>query len=805
MRRLLLLSIFFLAPAVIASPYQEVRSDEALYQRVRHLSDFGLLDAGDQALLDTGSPVTRLQLAAAVRKASDKLEKSAATPVPTVVPSPVPSIASPTSVPDPSAPVARSAAGREVAALLKALRREDEYLRKRILRDTDLLAQATAGMEDLKPLRKRVEKAQGKANRNNVSPSITAYSESHFDCIALRGLADHNTGVGETKVGVNIWADLGGAGGLSTGFSGSLPLESSNSAGASIGLSSARVDLNLPGTRAGKWDLHFMDTAYDSVTSIGEFTRSGGGGMRRYEDPFNIKPYTSDKLGKVWNDYVHSIGFVEAKDTLANGGSTGEKVFDGVVLGGAGLPGLHPDARVRFLAGREGTTADRFEYAGMASHPFLRGKVSARVSCELVQDSHGVAASPDVDMRNYAGGLGLDLTPLFLSADGAFSRYDTRFDRPDLDPGVPKGHALHASASFYPLNLHWVSIHPDYSNTQSKVTLDSFRFDRYGEESINGAGFVADSDTLVSNRRGWRANLGWDGRRTGLLRDSLPRFTDFMVVNSNVSFQDEFVSAVSSGVAGMGQTVLVGGNPVTVDGNVLMEYHRRTLYLPRIVDFYYPDWSGLWGNALYAGWDFNPPNPVRQAFIDNVTAASGTSASYYSRYVSRGTAEWYALIDPVTGRDILNLKSYRYYDFTDKVQVNRLLGFKRPLFLGVYGALAQVYSRDTGAPESPDGVYLDGKRRLFERRVGDVALFVGDVLRGVHVTAHAAAEKWRSDYTAPRLDSLTRVWGAGLGWDVPWGGSKFEARYNRVMYSNAVVPANDYRGDQVLGLLKMLF
>ena len=66
-------------------------------------------------------------------------------------------------------------------------------------------------------------------------------------------------------------------------------------------------------------------------------------------------------------------------------------------------------------------------------------------------------------------------------------------------------------------------------------------------------------------------------------------------------------------------------------------------------------------------------------------------------------------------------------------------------------------------------------------------------------------EKWKSDYSYPRVDGKTDNYGFGMGYDVPWGGGKVEARYEKVKYRSVTVPANDYDGDQVYAYMKVMF
>ena len=56
-----------------AVPFEEITPDQPLYQRVKKLEDYGLLDAQDQAVLDQGKVVTRLKMAFYTEKAKARI------------------------------------------------------------------------------------------------------------------------------------------------------------------------------------------------------------------------------------------------------------------------------------------------------------------------------------------------------------------------------------------------------------------------------------------------------------------------------------------------------------------------------------------------------------------------------------------------------------------------------------------------------------------------------------------------------------------------------------------------------------
>src|SRR6185369_10639010 len=105
--------------------YQEVSPDQPLYQRVKHLEIYGLLDPKDQAVLDEGKTVTRLELAFYTEKAKANLTQPQLLTTPTPVPTPVPT-AAPT-------PVINEELRREIEELLKELKDESALLKSRLL------------------------------------------------------------------------------------------------------------------------------------------------------------------------------------------------------------------------------------------------------------------------------------------------------------------------------------------------------------------------------------------------------------------------------------------------------------------------------------------------------------------------------------------------------------------------------------------------------------------------------------------------------------------------------------------------
>ena len=93
-QKLFFVGLFFLGglTGLWAFPMENVTSDSDLYQQVRQLGDYGLLDPVDKSVLDRGLVVTRLELALYTEKAQSRLD--AATPVPVSLVAPPVSVCS---------------------------------------------------------------------------------------------------------------------------------------------------------------------------------------------------------------------------------------------------------------------------------------------------------------------------------------------------------------------------------------------------------------------------------------------------------------------------------------------------------------------------------------------------------------------------------------------------------------------------------------------------------------------------------------------------------------------------------------
>src|SRR5579872_1691103 len=193
-----------------ADPFENVTSDQKLYQRVKQLGDYGLLDQQDKALLDEGKVVTRLELAFYVEKAKARVGAPVAMPTSTpaiAIPSvespalpppaavaplpkvaPVPALPQPVAKPKPVPVVNRSAAQNEIEELLKELSQEAAMLRTRLSLDDQRLKDREDELEKLKTVQDDVDSAFKKANKSSGSPNFNTLSDLRFENIHVSGI-----------------------------------------------------------------------------------------------------------------------------------------------------------------------------------------------------------------------------------------------------------------------------------------------------------------------------------------------------------------------------------------------------------------------------------------------------------------------------------------------------------------------------------------------------------------------------------------------------------------------------------------
>jgi len=825
------------ASYLFANPYEELTPDQSLYQRVKKLENYGLLDSADKAVLDQGEAVTRLQLAFYVQKAKAQIEDPQLLhPVPAPIETPVlsspittPPIAEPTiavpqpiiaplpvptSLPEPINPAVR----QEIDNLLQEFKQESAILKARMTIDDQLLGKEVKEIDTLKDLQNDVNSVWGKANASTGIPSFNTKTRYRFESLNYNGPISVVNGVSESQqinairsqneLDMGMWSDLGGIGAISLGFGGIY--SSSNASVASSPVSAfiynPDVNFKLAGP-LGQWDTHFVVEAYPGALSLGDFSRGlGPTSLRNFVDPADVKRFSDDKDSLTWDNYMDSFTLQPAQSLAGAIVSSTDPVFDGVYGVGTNVPLLGPDGRLIILLGRQGTAAtqpDRFEEGLKLSEPF--GPVYMNLSTEWVNDDFGINEPPQLDLKTYQADFVVNLDPVVISAEGAFSSLFT-----GMNNGVPTNTALEApagqvEASFYPFNIFYTAISDGFANFNSKVAMAGVNFPQYGvqqgpvtqaNQNLNVYGLIGEVDDLVSNRYGWRVNLGWDGRKQTWMK-SWPSFLDSFLVNFNVAKKTEY--AVETNAEGY---------------NVVEAFN--------IIQPFYPDDEGLWGLDLWGGYT-TPWLPARAAYDANIETLrnDGDISSDETRYNFTLSSEIIPLIVPVLGanglpmtytaatapstamvgqniyNNIMDLKSYNYVQLNVKWKMNKAFGFDKPLYSSFYFTDNEVSGQATqvGQTSIPN---------LFEQRVFDISGMY-QLFPNVNLMADYGWETWNSSYTYPLINYLTTAPGVGLAYDIPWGGGRFELRYKDVTFKDIDVPSNNYHTGQWYSELFFLF
>lgn len=802
-----LLQPFFVSAEETFAPFQWVRPGDPLYERAERLAHDGFLGEEARGVFETRKPVTRLQLAFYVEKAKPKFsEPLLPTPVPKPQAPPEPIFEEPADVFPPPEPVPQQppAPREDWEVLRKALRAESQYLRTRISILNQQYDDVEKELESIEKIQGELDAISRKANKQGGSPNFSSNSRWTFEDFTLRNQtsAPASTvsvqlpdGSGSTPVTqqaltnqratrfdqeyyLGVWADLGGKGSVSSGVNAFLP-SSTNGEPVSVGIGRPSVDLWLDG-RLGHWDILIRDESFIPDSSLGMFVRSVNRTTpRRFEDIYHVRVFSDNKLKQLWDDYMGSLGYTVTRSLVGgNVQSQDDRVFDGVVFKGQNVPGFGP-ARLHALVGRllEG---QRFEYGAKVTRPFWRNKAEAWVAAYFVDDTFGTGQDPAVDMRNYAAAVAVDLSPFVLNVESARSHFFSGQDLQNPAGAVPiTASGGRASLGFYPFTFFFTNVSPDYANFQSHVTNTSIDYSRYGiadDGTALSAGDIGEADMVHSNRKSYRLNFGWQGRKKNWLR-KLPAFLDDMVINFDWTLSEEYRAIA--------------------DAN-----KRYVVEAWNMVSPYYDEGEGIWGKFLYGGFPGNAVDSalsLRQQYIRNVQAARGFQlAQAEVTYRFRFTSERYPLVDPQTGENLSHLKTYRYLALTPKIRLNRWLKLSKPIYLGAFLGDNKVSGKaqEAGQTDIPE---------LFRQRMVDVSFFLGDVLPKLHLVAHMAYEEHKSRWTVPGVFNMVRNPGVGFGYDIPWGTSKLEMRFDHVEFRSAGVPSNNYNTEQFFALLKMLF
>ncbi|MGH7739780.1 MAG: hypothetical protein ACREL1_06500 [bacterium] len=851
---LMILGVFVFFGTVLsgafADPFANVTPDESLYQRVKKLGDYGLLDPQDKAVLDQGKIVTRLELAFYTEKAKARIEAPEMAPAEEAVPTPEPTpsvlLPLPTAVPTPvpaTAVVVPSDVEAQIDELLKELRTESVLLKSRMSLDDARIKAQSNELDKLATVQDEVDEIWKKANKASGLPNFYANINMRVENISLSGpLTQENATRIMQEIYVGTYSDLGGKGILSAGLGALIPVDGANASYQLLGVGTQPVSLYIGDPSVtfftygdlGHWDTTFAVETYQPDTTYGAFSRGYANyAIKRFEDPFDIKNFNDDKDAKNWADYMSQVSYIPAYSISAgNVQSANDRVFDGVYLAGKEIPWLLKDGKMWVLAGRMGTSpsqTQRWEEGAKITQPWANHLFTTSVSAEWVNDNFGVnpesdlaagvtQASPQLNLKDYEAELKVDLSPVQIDLDGGFSSFWTGVDienpniaTNDLKP-IEAG-AFQGSIAFYPFTFYGFAISDNYADFQSKVTMSGINFARYGlyfspSDYNDDYGSVGEVDNLQSDRYGWRLNLGWDGRKQDWMK-SWPSFLDTFVVNFDISQKTEYTSEVNN------EGVTQGYNEVEPT---------------QLLSFYYPDDEGLWGLNLWGNYSPNV-NPARQDYINNIEAIrnDGDVLNDDVRYQFRMTNERLPLIIPVYSApgvimtdgsghnvyyNITNLKSYNYITLTTKLQLDKWFHLPAPVdgsfFMTdnvVSGTSAQANGTlPAGASlaDNPNLPLSGAISNLFEQKVFSGALMV-TLAKDVDVMADMGVETWKSDYTYPKVNYRTNEYGLGFAYDIPWCGGKMEWRYKHIDFHDEFVPGNNYSGDQIFSKIKFMF
>jgi hypothetical protein len=156
---------------------------------------------------------------------------------------------------------------------------------------------------------------------------------------------------------------------------------------------------------------------------------------------------------------------------------------------------------------------------------------------------------------------------------------------------------------------------------------------------------------------------------------------------------------------------------------------------------------------------------------------------------------------PNIGRNVYvnltHLKTYNYATLTTKFQFDKLFGLGIPVYASCF------FTNNSISGEARDATQSNIPN-MFDQTVYDIAGMFQPI-RNVNLMVDYGKETWRSQHTYPQVGRNWTTLGAGLAYDIPWGGSRMEFRYKHVIFRDDFVPLNNYEGDQVFSMVSVLF
>ncbi len=827
---------FFTAiSGVGAHPMANLGPEDSLYQRVKKLGDYGLLDPQDKAVLDSGQYVTRMELAFYTQKAKARIEApELGTPVPTSTPVPSPT-ATPivTSTPTSTAtPSIDPALRKMIDDLLKELHADSAALKNTWASEDARLKDRQKEIDKLAVIQEDLNAQFKRMNNKVLEPTINSSSSFHFETIDLNGprlaagpvtfTAAQNVMRSGMGTDITITTILNGVGTFSMGLNGGMEFGGAYT----VGAAGTDFDFQLEGP-LGSWIGHVMEEGYPAAMSLGDFTRGlATAGELRYKNPFNIVHYTSDKDGKLWFDYMTNLDPVPVDLSSGFTVSSTDNQFSGIYGVGNDLPLLGGDGRITLMAGRPSGLANIWEEGAKFDVTLVPGFRMEFSTYWENNNSEKAFAAPELDLKSHQILFNYFLDPLQITVEAGLSSLYTGIH--DMGPrypvGLPTLDALEGPAgqvhvTFYPLDFYYEGISESFSNFNSKVLMGGLHLDQYGipvgySAGMDFYGYLGEVSTMINDRSGWRASFGWKGRQERWLKN-LPSFLDDFLLSADLAQKKEYVAEYNS----------VGYNVVEV--------------LP-LISVYYPDDSSLWDDNFWGGYGTGA-NAVRSNYMQNTEAIRGdelpgTTIGDTVRAMYRFTSERIPMILPADSNYaplapgstpashvtlggsvnnfyvLPNLKSYNYLTLTAKVMFDRILGWKTPLYGAVFftdnyvaanGASPATFTTSVTNPNPQQFLPANGAK-LFDQTVYNFAAMY-QIFPKVDLMANYGWETWTSLYSYPLVDRRRDSYGAGLSYDFPWGGGRWDIRVMHYTFTDTYVPLNNFQTNQVYSDLKISF
>ncbi len=681
-----------------ANPYEEINSDSPVYQQVKHLETYGLLDPTDQQVMDQGKTVTRMELAFYTEKAKARMEAPAlgVQPTPTALPAAPVNIPSAPEIPPPTVPEAPPApvaipttppapvipaepvlapppvptaapvttpmptpvpsyppsAKADIEKLLKELSDSTPILKTRLALEDERLKDREAELENLKKAQDEVDSIWKKANHSVGIPNFNTNTNVRFENLNISGIAQESATKILQEAWVGVYTDLGGIGTLSTGFGMILPFD--NYSGkiqvAGVGTAPASIYLGNPSTTfhlyggLGKWDTTMAVECYQPDTTFGDFSRGyANNSIKRFEDPFDIKNFNDDKNAKNWDDYMSQVSYIPAYSaTAGNVQSASDRVFDGLYAVGRQVPWLGPDGRMWFLVGRMGETpfqTQRWEEGLKIDEPWANSLIRTAVSVEWVNDNFGIVQplQPSLDMKDYEAAIHLNLNALQVNLDGAFSHFFT---------------GTELSGPVYTNTGNTIQAITPIESGAGQASVGFYPFTVYGfaigdtysdfQSKVTMSGINFFHYGLSFNPSDFQDVYGAIGEVDNLQSDRYGWRFNFGWNGRKQEFMKKWPSFLDAIVVNFD----LSQKKEYVDEMDPLGY--STIEPTQFLSFYYPDDEGLWGLNLWGNYSPNV-NPVRQDYINNIEAIrnDGDVINDDVRYQFRMTSERLPLILPI--------------------------------------------------------------------------------------------------------------------------------------------------------------